>query len=170
METVELEDHSRRSANGTGPRPVRLHLSRPPVSLAGAPVLVLSHGTGGSAAELDWLAGPLVEAGFTVAAPDHHGNNYIDGYAAAGFACLWDRPLDLSFILDYLAAREDIGAVGAAGFSFGGYASAAVLGARIDRRRYAALRTYSADGVRRSHPGDDVRVTLAARDHSRVIP
>jgi predicted dienelactone hydrolase len=86
-----------------------------------------------------WLAEQLAEAGFNVAAPDHHGNNYVDGYAAAEFASTWNRPRDLSFILDHLAEHGAGGPVGAAGFSFGGYASAALLGARIDPDRYAAV-------------------------------
>ncbi len=38
------------------------------------PVVLLSHGTGGTAASLGWLAGRLAAAGFIVLGVDHHGN------------------------------------------------------------------------------------------------
>ena len=63
----------------------------------------------------------LAGAGFLAVAVDHHGNNFIDGYSPEGFVRWWERARDFSFVLDELCAREDIGAVGAAGFSLGGY-------------------------------------------------
>jgi hypothetical protein len=33
-----------------------------------------------------WLSKPLAAAGFLVVAFDHHGNNFVDGYLAEGFA------------------------------------------------------------------------------------
>jgi predicted dienelactone hydrolase len=86
-----------------------------------------------------WLTEPLAAAGFLVIAIDHHGNNFVDGYVADGFARWWERPLDATFVLDRLGEREEIGPTGAAGFSIGGYTAAALLGARIDPDVYAAL-------------------------------
>ena len=86
-----------------------------------------------------WLSEPLAAAGFLVVAFDHHGNNFVDGYLAEGFARWWERPLDLAFALDRLAERIVLGPVGAAGFSLGGYSAAALLGARVDADLYAAL-------------------------------
>jgi predicted dienelactone hydrolase len=68
-----------------------------------------------------WLVEPLVAAGFRVIAVDHHGNNYVDGYEPEGFLFVWERPRDLTFVLDVLANEQPHGPVGAAGFSVGGY-------------------------------------------------
>ncbi|MEY9214078.1 alpha/beta hydrolase [Thermobifida halotolerans] len=131
-EIRELVDPSRPHHTDAGPRPVRLHLTRPDRP-GPAPLVLLSHGTGSAADQMAWLAEPLAEAGFLVAAVDHHGNNYRDGYTAMGFACWWDRPLDLAFALDRITADEQVGAVGVAGFSLGGYTAAALVGARLSK-------------------------------------
>ncbi|KFF58551.1 hypothetical protein JF66_17730 [Cryobacterium sp. MLB-32] len=99
-----------------------------------APVVVLSHGTGGAGEDLDWLAKPLNDAGFLVASVDHPGNSYNDEYLPEGFAFAWDRPRDITLLIDHLVAEQniDITKIGAAGFSFGGYTVAALLGGKID--------------------------------------
>jgi len=88
-----------------------------------------------------WLVEPLVAAGFRVIAVDHHGNNYVDGYEPEGFLFVWERPRDLTFVLDMLADEQPLGPVGAAGFSVGGYTVAALAGARLDPQRVAAALT-----------------------------
>lgn len=99
------------------------------------PVVLISHGTGGSAGSLGWLAGALAAAGHVVIGVDHHGNTASGPYRAEGFLCWWERPRDLSVALDGLAAqgpfagRLDLGRVTAAGFSLGGYAVLSLLGA-----------------------------------------
>lgn len=94
-----------------------------------------------------WLVEPLVAAGFRVIAVDHHGNNYVGGYEPEGFLFVWERPRDLTFVLDVLADEQPHGPVGAAGFSVGGYTLAALAGARLDPQRVAAALT----GGRRCH-------------------
>lgn len=108
----------------------------PPGAEPTSGTVLLSHGTGGSGLDLAWLAGPLAASGLRVIAVDHHGNSYRDGYHAEGFVRWWDRPQDLSVVLDRLA---DGGPVGVAGFSLGGYTAAAALGARIDDRLFGAV-------------------------------
>ncbi|MFE1878513.1 alpha/beta hydrolase family protein [Streptomyces diastatochromogenes] len=124
------------------PRPVRLYLWEPhhPPALP-APLVVVSHGTGGSGSSMEWLTGPLREAGFRVVALDHHGNNFIDGYEPEGFLHVWERPRDVSFALDTLAREQPLGPVGAAGFSLGGYTAVALAGARIDPQILWAVMT-----------------------------
>jgi predicted dienelactone hydrolase len=141
----DLVDERRRRWDGDGPRPVRVHLWSPPEPSNPAPVILLSHGSGGSAWQLTWAAVRLAEAGFLVAAVDHQGNNTVDGYLPEGFAFWWDRPLDLSFVLDRLSAERDVVAVGALGFSLGGYTAAALAGARIDSLAYERLLDGSLD-------------------------
>lgn len=114
------------------------------------PLVLLSHGTGGSAAQLSWLAEGLVAGGFIVAAVNHHGNTAAEErYMPHGFVLPWERARDLSVLLDRLARDAAIGPhldttrVGAAGFSLGGYTVLALAGARYPfadwRRRCAAM-------------------------------
>jgi predicted dienelactone hydrolase len=132
--TVELlHDPSRRAIGSLDqPRPIRVYEWTPLSAAAGDPVVVVSHGTGGSGRDMTWLADPLSRAGFRVLAVDHHGNNFVDGYHPEGFLFGWERPRDLTFVLDTVSTRGPIGPVGAVGFSFGGYTAAALAGARID--------------------------------------
>ncbi|AZQ40073.1 hypothetical protein EJ357_47415 [Streptomyces cyaneochromogenes] len=138
-EVLELTDSARRAWSGNAARPVRVHLWRPAKLTDRTPLVLLSHGTGGAAVDLAWLAGALAEAGILAAGIDHHGHNYVDGYHAEAFAAWWDRPRDLSFALDHISATMTQGRVGAGGFSIGGYTAAALLGARVADDAYAAL-------------------------------
>ena len=145
-----LHDAARRDYREPGgPRPIRVY-EWEPRSPAGTPVplVLVSHGTGGSGGDMQWLVEPLVAAGFRVIAVDHHGNNYVDGYEPEGFLFVWERPRDLTFVLDVLANEQPHGPVGAAGFSVGGYPVAALAGARLDPQGVAAALT----GRRRCHP------------------
>jgi len=126
------------------PRPIRVYEWATPGSEP-TPWVLLSHGNGGSGRTMDWLARPLVAAGFRVAAVDHHGNNVVDGYQPEGFLFGWDRPRDLSVVLDDLATVEPLGPVGVAGFSFGGFTALALAGGRIDTDAVAAVLTGRAD-------------------------
>ena len=137
-ELLALADDSRTAYDGTGPRPVRTHVWRPEPSTSDTPLVVLSHGTGGAAQDLVWLAEALCGNGFTVAAVDHHGNTYAGPYHPESFVWWWERARDLSYAVTALGAT---GPVGAAGFSIGGYAVAAALGARLDPMLYGALVT-----------------------------
>ncbi|MFD9128532.1 alpha/beta hydrolase family protein [Kitasatospora sp. NPDC059571] len=142
--TQVLYDESRGDLRTAGrPRPVRVYEWEPLQPAADpAPVVLVSHGTGGSGSGMAWLAGPLAAAGFRVLAVDHHGNNVVDGYEPEGFLCPWERPRDLLLALDVLGAPAggpELGPVGAAGFSAGGYTAAALAGARIDEAVAGAL-------------------------------
>jgi predicted dienelactone hydrolase len=91
------------------------------------PLVLLSHGTGGSAMQLAWLGTYLAAHGYLAAAVDHPGNNSLEPYTLQGFMLWWLRARDLSVVLDHLLAdpifgpRIDKSRVGAAGFSLGGY-------------------------------------------------
>ena len=64
------------------------------------PLIVLSHGTGGTAGNLAWLGTALASRGFVAAAVNHPGNNAVDGYTVQGFALWWERAHDLSAVID----------------------------------------------------------------------
>ncbi|XVU27230.1 alpha/beta hydrolase family protein [Actinoplanes sp. CA-054009] len=132
---IESVDETRLSFDEPArPRPVRVYLWEPDAAPADgrSRLVLLSHGTGASGRDLAWLAEPLARAGFVVAAVDHHGNNWVDGYLAEGFVHVWERPADLRHALDVVARDRDVAWVGAAGFSAGGYAAAALVGVRLD--------------------------------------
>jgi predicted dienelactone hydrolase len=59
---------------------------------AGAhPVILLSHGFGGGAEDLSWLAGGLAARGYVVIGVDHPGNNALDRTPVGGTAGGSDR-------------------------------------------------------------------------------
>ncbi|WP_064707083.1 alpha/beta hydrolase family protein [Rhizobium bangladeshense] len=158
-----LYDDQRPNWDAAGPRPVRWSLWYPaaddarecdiqerswfrkaavardaPIRPSGRPypLVLLSHGTGGSAAGLEWLARRLVDRGFAGLGVDHHGNTSNEPYRAEGFACLWERAPDLSLMLDRcddwlgdLAGGIDADRAFAAGFSAGAYSVTLLLGA-----------------------------------------
>ncbi|MEM9438771.1 MAG: dienelactone hydrolase [Pseudomonadota bacterium] len=108
------------------------------------PVVLLSHGTGGSPESLGWLARHLAAEGFIVLGAHHHGNTGSEPYRAEGFLCWWERAADLSFLLDTLeasgpfAGRLDFQNVRALGFSLGCHTALSLLGARGTMARFAA--------------------------------
>ncbi len=113
---------------------------RAPLSEASSrwPVVLVSHGTGGSADVMGWLGRRFAQAGYVAIAVNHHGNTGIEPYRAEGFACWWERAADLTVLLDQLAVegpfagRLDQDRVFAAGFSLGGYTALALAGAITD--------------------------------------
>ena len=55
------------------------------------PVVLLSHGYGGSARIMAWFGMALADRGYVVVAVDHPGNNGLDPQTAAGSVLWWDR-------------------------------------------------------------------------------
>ena len=102
------------------------------------PLILLSHGSGGSAVQMAWLGTALARAGFIAAAVDHPGNNSGEPYTAEGFVLWWERATDLTEVLDGVLADGDVGShvdatrIGAAGFSIGGYTVLELAGALTD--------------------------------------
>lgn len=106
------------------------------------PLVVLSHGYGGSWRNLSWLADALVRQGYVVAAPDHPGTTTFDRDPARA-AMLWERPHDLSRVIDALTTRPELAGqidnkrIAAIGHSLGGWTVAALGGARFETARLA---------------------------------
>lgn len=107
------------------------------------PLVLLSHGTGGSAVQMMWLGYYLASRGYIVAAVNHHGNTAAERQPAApGFMLFWERARDLSVLLDKLLAdplfgpRIDRDRIGAAGFSLGGYTVISVAGGQFSPREF----------------------------------
>ena len=99
------------------------------------PLIVMSHGTGGSFASHYDTAIALAEAGFVAAALTHTGDNFGDQSRAAHII---DRPRQLHVVLSYLLTdwpeREklDPARVGVFGFSAGGFTALVAAGGTPD--------------------------------------
>jgi predicted dienelactone hydrolase len=109
------------------------------------PVILLSHGFGGTARMMAWFALPLARAGYIVVAVDHPGNNGQDKMTAAGATLFWERAADLAAALKAAKADAAIGPhldntnVGLAGFSMGGFTALVAAGARAAPARLFAF-------------------------------
>ncbi|MGE8187685.1 alpha/beta hydrolase family protein [Pseudomonas sp. NPDC086278] len=106
------------------------------------PLVVLSHGNGGSWINQTWLASALAHKGYIVAAVNHPGTTSRDRSPQAA-AQLWQRPADLSRAIDAVTAQpEKFGVVAkqriaAVGHSLGGWTVLEIAGARFDPDRFA---------------------------------
>ena len=109
------------------------------------PLILLSHGTGGNRISLMWLACELASNGYIVAAVDHWGNT-LDNKIPENFVKVWDRPLDISYVLDKILDNSklkpniDTTKIGMIGFSLGGYTTIALAGGNLD---YNLLQDFS---------------------------
>lgn len=120
------------------------------------PVVLLSHGTGGTAESLGWLARALACEGYVVLGANHHGNTGLEPYLAEGFLCWWERATDLSVMLSSLGAsgffanKLDLDQVSAVGFSLGGHTVMALAGAQTCLEEFDGWR--SANGITEGGP------------------
>jgi predicted dienelactone hydrolase len=124
-----------------------------PPEKRGWPLILLSHGTGGSALQMAWLGTALARAGFIAVAVDHPGNNANSKLTPQGMALWWERATDLSQVLDSMLADPQFGKsidaarIGAAGFSLGGYTVLELAGAQTDVHEFLALCKENADAA-----------------------
>lgn len=103
------------------------------------PVVVFSHGHQGYAENSSFLMEHFASHGWVAVAPDHTGNTLFDG-PDRKTAIYYRRPLDISAVLDHLAALPAgdplhghlAAPTVALGHSFGGYTVLALAGAAYD--------------------------------------
>lgn len=101
------------------------------------PLIVMSHGYGGTWRNLSWLAADLARKGYVVAAPNHPGTSAFnrEPHQAAQLA---QRPHDLSRVIDALTANSTLAGdidedrIAALGYSLGGWTVVALAGGRFD--------------------------------------
>lgn len=114
-----------------------------PMEAGRHPLIVVSHGSGGNAAGLSWLTIHLAAMGYVVAVPNHPGTTSGDSNEKRT-AEIWRRPADLSATIDAMlkdpvfTTRVDEKAIGALGFSLGGYDVLALAGAEQRRADFAS--------------------------------
>ncbi len=106
-----------------------------PVAPGARPLVVLSHGFGGSWRDLNWIAGELAQRGYAVAAPDHNGESFAEDKANE-IVPLWERPKDISRTLTAMldgngpAGEIDADRIAVIGHSLGGWTVMELAGAR----------------------------------------
>lgn len=102
------------------------------------PLILLSHGFGGSARQMTWLGAPLARHGYVVVAVDHPGTNGLDRITAEGAYAPWERAGDPAAALERaladvgLRSHIDADRIGVAAFSLGGFTALLEAGARTD--------------------------------------
>jgi predicted dienelactone hydrolase len=113
-----------------------------PMAAGARPLVVISHGNGGSALGHHDLAAYLAAHGFIVATLEHPKDNFHD-QSGVGFApVLGGRPIQVKATISYLLddphwkASIDATRIGVAGFSAGGYTSLMIVGARPTFSRF----------------------------------
>lgn len=105
-------------------------------------LVVISHGSGGSAWVHADLAGVLVEAGFVVALPEHRGDNFRDR-SDIGPESWKRRPAEVSRAIDAVAADPRFAALvatdkaGVYGMSAGGHTALTLAGGRWSATKLA---------------------------------
>jgi predicted dienelactone hydrolase len=123
------------------------------------PLILLSHGTGGTALSLAWFGTALAAHGYIVAGVNHPGNNAAEPYTVEGFSTWWEQARDLSEVIDVVlkdstfGSRIDATRVGAAGFSLGGYTMIEIAGGITDPAAFIDFcASPKADGICTSPP------------------
>lgn len=123
------------------------------------PLVLISHGHGGSYAGHADTAIALAEAGFVAAALTHDGDSWRDSSRAVA---IWERPRQLKLLDDYMLGqwrdhdRIDPRRIGAFGFSAGGFTVLAAAGGVPDLK---AMRAHC-----RAHPDfEDCRITAQSK-------
>lgn len=119
-----------------------------------AALIVLTHGTGGSAQSMAWLATGLARRGALVVAADHPASSGGDPERASMMQ-VWTQPNDVRHLLDTLLAspwgsRIDRQRIAAVGFSLGGASAMLLAGARLDFERFPKFCKTHDDGACRA--------------------
>lgn len=134
-----------------------------PVDGKALPLIVMSHGTGGSYLGHFDTAIALADAGFVVVAMNHTGDNYADQSRSVD---IMDRPRQVSRVIDHMLstwegrAAIDPQRVGMFGFSSGGFTTLAIIGGVPDFTKIGPMC--------RQYPGD-FACLLLARSGSPVV-
>ena len=129
------------------------------------PLVVMSHGTGGSFLGHFDTAIALADAGFVVAAVTHAGDNYADQSRSAD---VMDRPRQVSRVIDHMLstwdghATIDAARIGMFGFSAGGFTTLVSIGGIPDFPKIGPMC--------RQYPGDFACKLIAKSGSNLAVP
>ena len=139
------------------------------------PVILLSHGFGGTARIMGWFGIAMARDGYIVVAVDHPGNNADDQMTVLGATLWWERADDLRTALGAterdpaIGLHMDLARVGVAGFSAGGFTALVAAGARVDPSHLAQFcAAHPDDGVCRTQ--QEFSVTPEERAKALKLP
>lgn len=136
-----------------------------PVNGKALPMIVMSHGTGGSYLGHFDTAIALADAGFVVVAMNHTGDNYADQSRSAD---IMDRPRQVSRVIDHMLstweghATIDPQRVGMFGHSAGGFTTLVIIGGVPDFTKIGPMC--------RQQPGDFACQLLAKTEGPIIVP
>jgi predicted dienelactone hydrolase len=131
------------------------------------PLIVMSHGNGGDRLNNAWLAEILAANGYIVASMDHHGNTW-NNKIAESFVKIWERPKDVSFVVDQILQHKQFGSrvnskkIGFIGYSLGGATGIWIAGGRLTSFDKPVISTIPSDQI----PGDVNEEVLNSIDFS----
>jgi len=129
------------------------------------PMIVMSHGTGGSNLGHFDTAIALADAGFVVVAMNHTGDNYADQSRSTD---IMDRPRQVSRVIDHMLSTWegrvviDPQRVGMFGHSAGGFTALAIIGGVPDLTKIVPMC--------KEYPGDFACQLVAKSGNPRVVP
>ena len=118
-------------------------ISNAPIQDGTFPLVILSHGSGGNRGNQAWLATELAREGAIVVAASHPGSMSLDSAPETNILA-WNRPLDVSFLIDSVLADAELAAVinpdqiAVVGHSLGGYTAFAIGGGELSIDQFAA--------------------------------
>ncbi|KYF78474.1 alpha/beta hydrolase [Sorangium cellulosum] len=156
-----------------------------------SPLVVISHGSGGTPLAYRTLASHLARSGYIVAMPEHPGDNRNDRSLVETVENLENRPRHVRLTMDALCSDAEIGPhlerdnVAIVGHSMGGYTALAVAGGqpwtgpgqrlavtRDPRVKALVLMTPAASWFIPNDALQDVRVPilLLVAEHDRITP
>lgn len=123
-----------------------------PIAAGRFPLVVISHGHGGSMWGHHDLAEALGRAGYVVAMVEHNGDSWRDQSGFRSDRVMYGRAYQVSATIDRVLAERGLGEhvddqrIGVAGFSAGGYTALTAVGAEPDFARV--------DAYCKRHPDD----------------
>jgi predicted dienelactone hydrolase len=109
------------------------------------PLVIVSHGSGGSNLSYKDIAISLAKNGFIVGMPIHPKNNFMDNTLEGSIANYTNRPKHITLAIDKLLASSGLNAhldsekIAVIGHSVGGYAAVAAAGGIADTRSLIEL-------------------------------
>lgn len=155
----------------SAPTPMTLELTpmsvalNAPVAGRALPLVLISHGNGGSFLGHVDTAIALADAGYVVVAVTHTGDNYADQSRAV---FLMDRPKHISRVIDHMLsswdgrAALDPARIGMFGFSSGGFTTLASIGGIADFSKVGP--------TCRDYPGDYACQLIAKSEQTNLAP